>query len=251
MTARPHARRGRLFAQRGVRAGVPPGPLDRQPPPRALHASRTRPPSGRGWDCRCRARSAGAVERNRVKRLLREAFARSRGRAGRRAGRRRRGPPRRRASSPSARASRGCEAALVGADRSRRAARRRAGAPRRRSGVVRRAGPPTARRRAAPSSARRLAFARALARAPIVVYQRADLAGAAAALQVRADVLALRGRSDRLVRHTQGPRARGVAPAQVQPVERRRVRSSRGPASVLRGARDAGAHGDTPAAVRE
>ena len=46
------------LAQRGVRARVPPRPLDRQSPARPVHVSRTPRRSARGSACRCRARSA-------------------------------------------------------------------------------------------------------------------------------------------------------------------------------------------------
>ena len=61
-----------------------------------------------------------------------------------------------------------------------------------------------------------------------------DLAGAAAALPVRADVLGLRGRGDAGVRHTSRPRAGGLAPAALQPVQPRRLRPGAGPAPVPR-----------------
>ena len=74
------------------------------------------------------------------------------------------------------------------------------------------------------------ALARRSSIAPIRVYQRVDLAAAAAALQVRADVLALRRAGDRGVRHTARAGARGLAAAALQPVEPRRLRPRRRPA---------------------
>lgn len=50
-----------------------------------------------------------------------------------------------------------------------------------------------------------------------------DFTGLAASLQVRADMLALRGTGDRGVRHTEGPRACDLALAEVQSVESWRV----------------------------
>ena len=58
------------------------------------------------------------------------------------------------------------------------------------------------------------------------------LAGAAAALQVRADLLGLRGPGDSRLRHTAGAGAGGVAGAALQPVQPRRLRSRGGPAPV-------------------
>ena len=94
-----------------------------------------------------------------------------------------------------------------------------------------------ARRRRSAAARRRPRDARCarVAVAPIRVYQRADLAGAPAPLQVRADVLGLRRAGDPGVRHTARLGARGVAPAALQSVQPRRLRPGRRPAPLPRG----------------
>ena len=140
----------------------------------------------------------GAVERNRVKRLLREAFGACRAGPAARAGRRRRRAPDAPASWPSARASRAWRRRsreLI--DEGGRCARTcPAPAPGRLDERCR----PSAR--TGGRRARSRALARAVLTAPIVALPARDLAGDPAALQVRADVLALCGRGDPGVRHT-------------------------------------------------
>ena len=148
----------------------------------------------------------GAVERNLVKRLLREAFTRGARRA---AG----GPRRRRRRAP-------------GGARARRARRpgRRAGA-RWRSSSRRVAG--SAGRAGRGMSAAAPHRDRADRRLPA-----ADLPGAAAPLQVRADLLGLRRAGDPGVRHTPRLGPGGLAPAALQSVQPRRVRPRRGAAPL-------------------
>ena len=113
----------------------------------------------------------GAVERNRVKRLLREAFARAEAELRAGPGRGRRGPPGGRASWPSARACAGVDAALgeLIAKAGLRAPARVRRAPSRSVDERRRPSAAHERRRRAARRARR---ARWPCVAPIVVYQR-------------------------------------------------------------------------------
>ena len=73
---------------------------------------------------------------------------------------------------------------------------------------------------------------RRLVLAPIVAYQRVAVAGPAAALQVRADLLGLRRPGHSRLRHTAGAGAGGVAGAALQSVQPRRLGSRGCPASV-------------------
>ena len=138
----------------------------------------------------------GAVERNRVKRLLREAFASAEARAQPGSGHR----PRRSPAGPRARRARGPRRdrrVAHGADRPRRLRRAAPRAAPRGRSVVSAARRMGARVRRSTASGRPRRGRRADRRLPA-----GALALAAAALQVRADVLALRGRRDRGVRHT-------------------------------------------------
>ena len=161
----------------------------------------------------------GAVERNHVKRLLREAFA---------------------GAEPEL--SSGQDIVVVARPQVRELAEREglAGIDASLSELIARAGlssgaPLCAQERAVSASAAhrgRTTLTGAVSRVARARGDRADrrlpagaVSRAAAALQVRADVLALCGRCDQGVRHTQGLGARRVAVAQVQPMELRRVRS--------------------------
>ena len=73
--ARPPSRAREAVAQRRLRPRVPPRALSRGPRARAVRVPARRGRARRGSACRCRERSAARCERNRVKRLLREAFA--------------------------------------------------------------------------------------------------------------------------------------------------------------------------------
>ena len=197
-------------AQRRVRARLPPGPLARQP----ASSSSTR----------SRARSAADADRRPAPRACR-----SRARS---------------AAPSSATASSACCA--------RRSARRRDRLPADHDVVV--VARPEARelaereglegvraraRRAARQGRRgeERAMARVTRRAsslaPIRALPARALAGAAAALQVRADLLgATRSQAIARVRHTARARAGGLAPAALQPVQPRRLRPRRGPAAL-------------------
>ena len=141
----------------------------------------------------------GAVERNQVKRLLREAFSRARTSCS---------PA---TMSSSSRVPSAAELAeregLAGVDASLAELIAKAGCAtaRRQRGPQTGAGgdePAAARRRCAHPAWRCARLARIVAVAPIVALSAPGLARAAAALQVRADVLALCGRGDPGVRHT-------------------------------------------------
>ena len=71
-----------------------------------------------------------------------------------------------------------------------------------------------------------------IVQAPIVVVPARDLAGPAAPLQVRADLLVLRGSGAAAVRHTSRPGAGDVARPALQPVQPWWLRPRRGPAPV-------------------
>ena len=193
--------------------------------------SRTRRPSGRAWACRCRARSAGRSSATSVKRLLREAFARVEERPARRPGHRRRRAPVG-AELAEREGLAGVDAALgeLIAKAGLRAARL---ARSRRGGAARRTGADEhARERrgldAAPAAAR-AARGRTAPIVPTSASSRRRFRGAASTSR--------RARATRSTRCGEygilrGAGARGVAVAQVQPVELRRIRSRGGPASV-------------------
>ena len=182
-----------------ARRAVPGSPPDLAPgsaPPRRASAARAtstrstgagaRPPTATWWSTPSRARTrppgaparlglsvsrkvGGAVERNRVKRVLRERFAEL---------------------APALPA--GLDVVVIA-----RPGRRRV------PGRARLAGPgraPGRARRAAPSRRPRSARVRVVLIAPIRLYQRGDLAADGPALQVPPDLLGLRGRGDPRVR---------------------------------------------------
>ncbi len=88
-----------------------------------------------------------------------------------------------------------------------------------------------------PTASRAVRVARAFATAPIVLYQKLISPALPRRCKYEPTCSRYARGSDPLVRRGQGCGARGLAAAEMQPLELRRVRSSRRPATVQAGAR--------------